>query len=585
MRAATLAGLLIAAAAAVSLAAGAAGAPGSSARGAGRIFFSSNRAPDLNPELFTIGRDGRGRKQLTPPTTSITQTALSPDGTRVVGWQDGLVVVDANGKHRRQLTANTDDDHPIWSPDGTKIAFTESLTSFGVIGANGGTPRHLDSILPALLPAWSPDSSELAYAVSVPSGIEIRAARADGSSTRLVTTVPATSAFPLTRLQWAPPGKRLVFSTRDGIYSVDAAGGAPVPLTHTVAYDPLVSPDGKRIAFEDRRDGNPEIWVMNADGSGQTRLSTGFYLAQAWAPNGSELAVLPAGSTPSGASVQEQIYRLATDGSGAKVQVTHEARGTTFGSTSWTPDGSRLLYTAQLSGNDRELYSMRPDGRGLRQLTRDLVDEANPALSPDGRRLAFDRVLRGKTRLYLMRPGGGGVRPLAGTGAGDSQAAWSPDGKRLAFVRTRGGSASIDVVDLRTRHVRRIAAGIAPSWSPNGLWIAFASGVGVYAVHPNGRGRHLIPRLSGVPVWSPNGRQLAGALFAGGHAWLGVEAPTGRQPRRLARVATVARPAWRADGRVIVFADGGSLYSVRVDGSGGPRPIDRAPGITDGLSS
>jgi Tol biopolymer transport system component len=587
MRAATLAGLLVAGATAMSLAGGAGAKVGSGHRAVGRrIFFFSNRAPDLNPELFSIGRDGEARRQLTRPTDWLDAAVLSPDGTRVVGKApDGLQIRDADGKHPRRLSTDLTANGPVWSPDSSAIAFVGTDGVY-VVPAAQGQPRRLDTILHNVRPAWSPDGSEVAYAVAnAQGGGDVRVARVDGSSIRTVATAPPTSAFPLDTVQWAP-GERIVYASRDAIYSVDPVGGPATQLTDTRATDPLVSPDGRRIAFEDRRDGPLEPWVMNADGSRQTRLSNGLYAPEAWAPDGRELAVLPFGSTPAGASVQEQILLLATDGSGKVTPLTQEAAGSVFHSVSWTPDGARLVFTAQKAyGNDSELYSIRGDGTGLRQLTHDFVDEVNPALSPDGRRLVFDRVSGGTTRLYLMRPAGGSPREVAGAGRDAGQAAWSPDGRRLAFVRNRGGRFSLMVLDLRTHHGRRIAAGNEPSWSSDGKWIAFVSGIGVAAVHPNGRGLHRIPGFSQFPTWAPRGRRLAGESGpGGGHGWLGVETPAGRAPRRIASIPIFARPAWRPDGRALVFTDGGSLYTVPADGSARPKLIDRAAGVTDGLS-
>ena len=171
---------------------------------------------------------------------------------------------------------------------------------------------------------------------------------------------------------------------------------------------------------------------MNADGSGQTRLSTTPYVVEAWSPEGTELAAVR-----TDAARTSQIVRLAADGSGGTTPVTHEPYRTQIGSVSWSRDGSRLFYFASRPSNDRELYSMLPGGTGLRVLTTNLVDDADPAVSPNGRTVAFSR--RGAQRgLYLMRAGGG-VRRLTHTSPpADIEPAWSPDGKRLAFVRAHG---------------------------------------------------------------------------------------------------------------------------------------------------
>jgi Tol biopolymer transport system component len=184
-----------------------------------------------------------------------------------------------------------------------------------------------------------------------------------------------------------------------------------------------------------------------------------------------------------------------------------------------------------------------------------------------------------------MPPGGGAARQVAGAGRDAGQAAWSPDGKRLAFVRNRGGDLSVMVLDLRTHYARRVAGGNEPSWSSDGKWIAFVAGIGVEAVHPNGRGLHRIPGFSSFPAWAPRGRRLAGEGGPGeGRGWLGVQTPAGQRLRRIASIKDFARPAWRRDGRVLVYESGGSLYIVPANGSARPKLIDSAAGDTNGLS-
>ena len=138
-------------------------------------------------------------------------------------------------------------------------------------------------------------------------------------------------------------------------------------LTFDDAFDssPAWSPDGRRIAFESERDGNDEIYVMNADGSGVARLTV----------------------------------NDAIDGSPA-----------------WSPDGQRIAFDS-LRDDNFEVYLMNADGSGVTRLTNNDARDWHPVWSPDGRRIAFESNRDGNAEIYLMNPDGSGVVPASPTTA------------------------------------------------------------------------------------------------------------------------------------------------------------------------
>ena len=395
---------VITVAAAAAVGGAAAGAGGSTAGAPGRIFFSSNRAANLNPELFVVPSTGTARHQLTKPTEWFDQASLSPDGTRVVGrTPHGLELRNPDGTNPVQLTTGGGDVLPRWSPDGSKVAYISGADQgVYVIPASGGAPVRLDSALGWVPPAWSPDGSEVAYVGYADGTPSISLATADGTSTAKVveTGWPTPST-----LQWLPDGS-IVYDGPGHIYSVASDGSSdPVQLTQTYSASPVVSPDGSRIAYTDYRNGRPELWVMNADGSGQSFLSqdAATYPAASWSPDGAQVAAVYWDGTGT-----QQIVLVPVDGS-HEIDVTLEPRSTVITSApSWTPDSSSLYFTAYLSNSDRELYSMLSNGKSLQQLTHNNVDDADPAVSPDGRFVAFDRGPAGQQQLFVMGVGGGG---------------------------------------------------------------------------------------------------------------------------------------------------------------------------------
>src|SRR5437879_3770481 len=151
-----------------------------------------------------------------------------------------------------------------------------------------------------------------------------------------------------------------------------------------------------RIAFVSDRDGNNEIYVMNADGSGVTRLTD----------------------------------NPAADGDPA-----------------WSPDGTRMAFTSTRDGNS-EIYVMNADGSGVTRLTNDPNQDGHPAWC--GTRIAFqsDRYLPPFYDIYVMNDDGTGPTRLTITNAAsDEYPAWSPSCAGIAFTVDPGGNSSIDIMN------------------------------------------------------------------------------------------------------------------------------------------
>ena len=209
MRLVTLAGLAVAGAAAAGLVASASGAPGSDARAAGgRIFFSSNRAANVTPQLVTIGRDGTGRRQLTPPLAALDQPALFPTarGSRSTRRQASR----SSTPTERAQAADRERPRPAAGvvAGGVEDRVPDAGRLRGRSRERRGPATRIDSILLALVPAWSPDGSELAYAVmNAATRVEIRVAHADARVDPDDRVVPADERDPRV-LDRMGPGKR-----------------------------------------------------------------------------------------------------------------------------------------------------------------------------------------------------------------------------------------------------------------------------------------------------------------------------------------------------------------------------------------
>ena len=238
----------------------------------------------------------------------------------------------------------------------------------------------------------------------------------------------------------APAGRIVFESNRDGnleIYRMNADGSAPTRLTDNPATDnaPSISPDGTKVAFSSDRDGTPDIFVMNIDGTGVTRLTSdpGIELQPAWSPDGTKIAY-------HGSSIEQYDIFVVDATGGTPVDVTNTPANES--SASWSPDGTQLAFTSDRDGNE-EIYRQNADGTGTAtRLTDDPARDTDPDWSPDGQKLAFfsDRAGSVFGSVWTMTASDGSDQVnLTNASIYDADPSWSPDGARIAFVRDAGG--------------------------------------------------------------------------------------------------------------------------------------------------
>lgn len=206
----------------------------------------------------------------------------------------------------------------------------------------------------------------------------------DGSEFRRLTRDPAADFDP----SWSPDGSRIAFRSsragEDEIYAMNADGSSQLNLTNDPAEDfaPAWSPDGTKIAFASTRSGGvPTIWIMAADGSDPTQVSTIDGEYPAWSPDGSKIAFDRNTLGPSG----WDIWVMNADGSDAKplVESSRDEQG-----AAWSPDGKTIAFAANRAAGDpvKNLWLVNSDGSNPRRVAE---NADRPVWSPDGREILF----------------------------------------------------------------------------------------------------------------------------------------------------------------------------------------------------
>ena len=163
-----------------------------------------------------------------------------------------------------------------------------------------------------------------------------------------------------------------------------------------------------RIAFASTGDGDWEIYVMNADGTGQTRLTvnTADDFSPAWSPDGGKIAFV------SGRDGNFDIYVMNADGSGQTPLTNNPADEF---DPDWSPDGIKIAFFSLRDDGDEEIYVMTADGTGQTRLTTSIADENAPRWSPDSNKIAFQTLRDGNYEIYVMNVDGTGQTNLPTT--------------------------------------------------------------------------------------------------------------------------------------------------------------------------
>jgi serine/threonine protein kinase/Tol biopolymer transport system component len=474
--------------------------------------------------------------------------SLSPDGSWVVFAGEGagnrdIYLRGVTGQTPINLTADSseDDDQPAFSPDGQRIAFRSNRDGGGifVMGRTGEAVRRVTRV--GFHPAWSPDGTELAFTtgsldVSPQSGqgpSELWIANVASGATRRVSDRDAIMAA------WSPHGHRIAYTARartasaptlPSIWTMTPSGDAAVAVTSdgALSWNPFWSPDGRYLYFSSARAGSMNLWRVAIDeGSGQPigkpepMTAPGPFVAHA--------AISGDGKRLVYASIMlsRNIQRLTIDPATGVPK--GEPTWVTTGSRQWaspdpSPDGQWVAFYSHVQP-EGDIYVVRPDGTGLRQLTTEAaIADRVPRWSPDSRWIAFFSNRNAESHLWKIRPDGSDLRQMTEV-PGATYPVWSPDGTRTAvYVSPRTDTPTDHVYifnpdrawkdqtpEVLPRMQSSTGRFVVNSWSPDGERLAGSAGLsgpGIIAYSIRSKSYQPLTDFGEFPVWLPDSRHL-----------------------------------------------------------------------------
>jgi serine/threonine protein kinase len=463
--------------------------------------------------------------------------AFSPDG-RSVAY---LVYLDVPQLFTRNLDSPTPvqvtrDSHasffPFWSPDGSRIYYTSSVTSsrdLMVVGSGGGTP---EVVLPNLGGHFFSDGAAISR---------------DGKTLAVFRLDPATGVYSI----WtsSPPGAA-------------PHKFQPSPFEQRVLGAPAklrFSPDGKKLlfAFGDALHNRPEFWVIPwPEGSGAPRKILGSifestpFVGGEWMPDSRHVVLslepkLKTGSHVWIADTDTGELRALTGGQGIEVDPTVSPDGrrvafSTFSdnfdlveipvdgqpehSVAWSPVREQYAYITNRNGTS-EIWVHSVGERWDHPLVtqKDFPEETveafvAPQFSPDGERIAYGMFgsrgsgiwissVAGSSPTRLLPDGMSGVLPIP---------TWSPDGNWIAFRSDRPDGAALEKIRVGSTQsvvVKKTATPFGPQWSPDGKWIMLQLPEGFGVVSPDGSqlrvlNQHTDPGAGVAHGWSRDGKSI-----------------------------------------------------------------------------
>lgn len=322
----------------------------------------------------------------------------------------------------------------------------------------------------------------------------------------------------------------------------------PIELFGTLELEPVAVSGRGKIAFVSDRDGNKEIYVMNADGANQVNLTENPQFdgdKVTWSPDRAKIAFV------SDRNGDWEIYVMDADGSN-QLNLTQSPQSVDYDPI-WSPDSTKIAFTSNRDGRDN-IFVMNADGSNQLNLTQSpqSIDRA-PTWSPDSTKIAFESFRDLNGEIYVMNVDGSNPVNLSQNSGWDQLPVWSPDGEKIAFESNRDGNWEIYVMNVDGSNPVNLTQSSgwdrSPVWSPDATKIAFETDrdgkTQIYVMNVDGSSQRNLTQNLGYdnsPTWSPDGEKIAFESNRDGNPEIYVMNKDGSNPVNLTQ-----NPGWDRD--------------------------------------